>query len=62
MAWVDIDAKGGRAKKKPEAWSKGSAGEYQADHHHYDHHHFIVIIMIMITIIITTMVIVAVKK
>ena len=43
MAWVDIDAKRGRAKKKPEAWSKGSAGENQADHQHHnydhDHHH-----------------------
>ena len=43
MAWVDIDAKRGRAKKKPEAWSKGSPGENQADHQHHnydhDHHH-----------------------
>ena len=43
MARVDIDAKRGRAKKKAEAWSKGSPGENQADHHNHnydhDHHH-----------------------
>ena len=37
MTRVDIDAKGGRAKKKPKAWSKSPPGKDEADHYdHYD--------------------------
>lgn len=53
MTRVDIDAKGGRAKKKPKAWSKSPPGKDEADH--YDHIMMIMMIFIFFIILIILM-------